>query len=97
MRKFIFIIYNVAIESKVTEVLEKLDIKTYTKINRIHGVGTHSVPHLDTNVWPGVNNAFLIAVEEIVKEKILEEMKKLKVSYRKEGIKIFVIPLEEVI
>lgn len=95
MKKFILIIYNVAIESEVMKILEKLEIKTYTKINRIQGVGTHSVPHLDNPVWPGINNALLIALEEEAKDKILEETKRLKGVYQKEGLKVFVLPLEE--
>jgi len=95
--KFIFLIYNVVIENRVMEELEKAGVKTYTKLPSIHGVGTHSVPHLDSLIWPGVNHGLFIAVQEEKKDEILNRMKELKSIYEKEGLKIFVLPLEEVL
>lgn len=95
--KLIFLIYNVVIENKIMEELEKANVKSYTKLPSIHGVGTHSAPHLDNNVWPGVNHGLFIAVEEEKKEEILKRMKELKSTYEKEGLKVFVLPLEEVL
>jgi len=95
--KFIFLIYNVVIENKVLDEIEKAGVKAYTKLPSIHGVGTHSVPHLDSLIWPGVNHGLFIAVEEEKKDEILNRMKKLKSTYSKEGLKIFVLPLEEVL
>jgi len=95
--KLIFLIYNVVIESKVMEELEKAKVKSYTKLPSIHGAGTHSVPHLDTHVWPEVNHGLFIAVEEEKKDEVLDRIKKLKSIYKKEGLKVFVLPLEEVV
>ncbi len=95
--KLIFIIYNVVIENKVMEKLEETGVKTYTKLPSIHGVGTHSVPHLDSLIWPGVNHGLFIAVEEEKKNEVLEKMKVLNSTYEKEGLKVFVLPLEEVL
>ncbi len=97
MKKFILIVYNTAIESKIMDTLENLGIKSWTRINRIQGIGTHSVPHLDSHIWPGINNALLIGIEEERGEKLLEGIRELKSIYLKEGIKVFVLPLEEVI
>ena len=95
--KFIFLIYNVVIENKVVEELEKIGVKAYTKLPSVHGVGTHSVPHLDSLIWPGINHGLFIAVEEEKKDEILKRMKELKSTYKKEGLKVFVLPLEEVL
>ncbi len=97
MKKFVLIVYNTAIESKIMDTLENLGIKSWTRINRIQGIGTHSVPHLDSHIWPGINNVFLIGIEEEKGEELLEGIRKLKSIYLKEGIKAFVLPLEEVI
>jgi len=95
--KLIFVVYNVVIESKVMEELEKAKVKAYTKLPSIHGAGTHSAPHLDTHVWPEVNHGLFIAVEEEKKDEVLNRMKRLKSIYKKEGLKVFVLPLEEAI
>jgi restriction endonuclease len=71
--KLIFLIYNVVIENKVVEELEKAGVKAYTKLPSIYGVGTHSVPHLDSLIWPGVNHGLFIAVEEKKERRNLKE------------------------
>jgi len=95
--KLLFIIYNAVIESKVMEELEKAKIKYYTKIPSLQGVGSHSVPHLDSLIWPEVNHGLLIGIEEERKNGILNRMEKLKSQYEKEGLKVFVLPMEEVL
>jgi len=95
--KLIFLIYNVVIENKVVDELEKAGVKAYTKLPSIHGVGTHSVPHLDSLIWPGVNHGLFIGVEEEKKDEILKRMEELKSTYKKEGLKVFVLTLEEVL
>lgn len=95
--KLIFVVYNVVIESKVMEELEKAKVKAYTKLPSIHGAGTHSAPHLDTHVWPEINHGLFIAVEEEKKDEVLNRMKELKSIYKKEGLKVFVLPLEQAI
>jgi len=95
--KLLFIIYNVVIESKIMEELEKAKVKCYTKIPSIQGVGSHSVPHLDTLIWPEVNHGLFIGIEEEKKNEILNRMEKLKSQYEKEGLKVFVLPIEELL
>lgn len=97
MEKMILIVYSAAIESKVMEVLSNQGVKTWTRINRIQGTGTHSAPHLDTHVWPGTNNAVFTAVKDEIRDAVLQGLKELKSHYTKEGLKVFVMPLEEVI
>lgn len=95
--KLIFLVYDIVIENKVMEELEKAEVKAYTKLPSVHGVGTHSAPHLDSHVWPGINQGLFIAIEEEKKDEVLNRMKELKSMYEKEGLKVFVLPLEEVI
>jgi len=95
--KLIFLVYDVVIENEVMEELKKAEVKAYTKLPSVHGAGTHSVPHLDSHVWPGINQGLFIAIEEEKKDRVLNRMKELKSIYKKEGLKIFILPLEEVI
>ena len=94
--KMIFIAYNMAIDEEVMESLEEVGTGTYTKWTRVHGKGKTSGPHLDSNVWPGVNNVLAIVVEDEKVSEILLKVQELRKSLGKEGIKAFVLPLEEV-
>lgn len=95
--KLIFLVYNIVIESRVMEELEKAEVKAYTKLPSVHGAGAHSAPHLDSHIWPGINQGLFIAIEEEKKDRVLSRMKELKSMYKKEGLKVFVLPLEEVL
>ena len=94
--KMIFITYNVAIEIEVMEVLKELAIEGFTRWPRVQGQGITSGPHLDTHIWPTVNSALAVAVEDNKKDKLIERIKSLRQKMGKEGIKAFVWNLEEV-
>lgn len=97
--KMIFIVYNVAIEEEMMESLKEIGVENYTKWDRVLGKGPISGPHLDSDVWPGVNSMLAIAVEDEKKDEIMAKVRELKAkeSLRKEGIVAFVLPLEEMI
>jgi hypothetical protein len=78
-------------------VLKNAGVTHYTKFPYLHGEGGHSEPHLDTQIWPGSNTALLISTEEPTIKKIVSELKELKEKNLKEGLKAFVLPLEEVL
>ncbi|KPJ61783.1 MAG: hypothetical protein AMS15_05810 [Planctomycetes bacterium DG_23] len=94
--KLVFLVYNAAIDEDVVEVLAHLGIEEYTKWPRLTGKGKTSGPHLDSPVWPGVNSALLIATDETKAQSLLEEVRSLKKKLAHEGIKAFLLPLEEI-
>jgi len=94
--KLVIICYNVAIGEEVMEVLKELEIKSYTRFERAQGVGTLAGPHLGTNVWPAVNSVMMIALEDEKKDKLIEKIKELRKKLSKEGVKAFVLPIEEI-
>lgn len=93
--KMVMISYNSAIESEVTEVLEKSGIENYTKWIRVQGRGNASGPHFGSEVWPGENSVIFSATEDEKLENLLRYIKELRTRLRKEGIKAFVWGLEE--
>ena len=94
--KMVFIVYNIAINDEVMEILRAEKIEQYTRGERVTGVGKTSGPHLDTHVWPAVNSVLAVAVEEDKRNRLIEEIKGLRKKIGKEGIKAFVLPLEEI-
>lgn len=95
--KVVWIAYNQAIGDEVSESLERCGVTNYTKVPVVHGVGQHSGPHMDSHIWPGVNCLLMIACTEEIKNRVLQEIRKLKEAFENEGIKAFVAGLEEVV
>jgi len=94
--KMVFIMYNIAINSEVMRILKDVGIEEYTRWERATGCGKTSGSHLGTNVWPAVNSVMIIALEDEKKDKLIEKIKELRKKLGKEGVKAFVLPLEEV-
>ena len=93
--KMVFVMYNIAINDEVMEILKDVEIEDYTRWERTTGRGKASVPHLGTNVWPAVNSVLAVVVEDDKKGRLIEEIKKIRKKIGKEGIKAFVLPVEE--
>jgi len=93
--KMIMLVYNEALDNEVMEILESCLMKNYTKITGVFGCGTSSGTHLGTDIWPGLNNILYVACEETVGKKIIVLVKQLRKSLGAEGIKAFLMPLEE--
>jgi len=96
MMKMVMIAYNEAIDAEVMEVLANCGLKNYTQITGAFGRGSSSGTHLGNDIWPGRNNILYIACEEKQAKQTLACIKELRKKLGKEGIKAFVMPLEEV-
>jgi len=94
--KMVMITYNEAIDNEVMEVLESCSLKNYTKITGVFGCGASSGTHLGTDIWPGLNNILYVACEEAAAKKIMAAIRQLRKSLGAEGIKAFLMPLEEI-
>lgn len=94
--KMVMIAYNEAIEEEVMEVLGKCGLGNYTKINNAYGKGKTSGTHLGNDIWPGRNSILYVACEDGQSKQILRCVRELRKTLGKEGVKAFLIPLEEV-
>ena len=95
--KQVQIVFNAAIEVELMQCLKKNGVHTYTKFPNIYGVGTHSEPHMGSHIWPGENHMLLIVTEDEQVPAILTCVRELKKRKQREGIKAFVLPVEEII
>jgi hypothetical protein len=97
MLKMVMVVYNEAIEDEVMEAFEKNSaVKNYTKITGAFGRGSTSGTHLGNDIWPGRNNILYVACDSESAFRLLSALKFLKQKLGKEGIKAFVLPIEEV-
>ncbi len=97
MPKMVLIAYNEAIDMEVMEMMEKCGLKNYTKVMGVFGRGETSGTHLGNDIWPGRNNLLYAAVPENSAKQLASAVKELRVKLGKEGIKAFILPIEEII
>ncbi len=94
--RMVMVVYNEALDDEVMGVLEQCALKNYTKINGIYGKGATSEAHLGNDIWPGKNNILYVACEPPKAKELLACVKELRKSFGKEGVKAFVLPVEEI-
>jgi nitrogen regulatory protein PII len=95
--KQVQIVFNAAIEMELMTCLKQNGVHTYTKFPNIYGVGTHSEPHMGSHIWPGENHMLFIVTEDERVPDILACVRDLKKKKQREGIKAFVLPVEELV
>ena len=95
MLKMVMIVYNEAIDDEVMELLENCTMKNYTKMTGVFGKGATSGVHLGNDIWPGRNNILFIASQETDAKKLVSSVRALRVKLGREGVKAFVLPVEE--
>ncbi|MDD3087264.1 MAG: hypothetical protein PHP89_01720 [Candidatus Omnitrophica bacterium] len=94
--KMVMVVYNEALDDEVMGILAEGASKNYTKITGVLGDGVSSGSHLGTDIWPGLNNILYIACKEAQANVMIEKVRELRKSIGHEGVKAFVLPLEEV-
>ena len=93
--KMVMITYNEAIDQEVMEALGQCGIKNYTKIFAAYGKGETSGTHLGDDIWPGRNNILYVVCKEDEAKKLLSVINTLRKTLGKEGVKAFVLPVED--
>ncbi|MFO8130038.1 MAG: P-II family nitrogen regulator [Bacteroidales bacterium] len=94
--KSILIVFNQAHTEKVEYMLDRLDIRGFTRWNEIHGRGSRDGdPHMGTHTWPEKNHAVMTVVEDGKVDKVLESVKKIDGINKAVGIRAFVWNIEQ--
>jgi hypothetical protein len=94
--KAVLIVHNVAIDEEVNEVLESVGINCYTKFPNTLGKGEISEPHLNTDVWPGINCGTFVVIEQVKAKKVMENVRRLREKLGTEGIKAFMWEVDDI-
>jgi len=96
--KAVFIVYNQALTEAVNSILDRNNIRGYTKWADAQGRGSHSgEPHFGTHTWPAMNSAILAITEEEQVEPLLAGLKKLDAKAEQQGLRAFVWNIEGMI
>jgi len=94
--KLIFLIFNSPLEPEVKDLLKNAEVIYYTRWERVKGVGKTG-PHFDDEVWPSVNIALMFSLENEKKDLMAEGVRKIREEFPDEGIRMLVLPLDEIV
>jgi hypothetical protein len=96
MMKLVFLIFNGPLEPEVKDLLKQTEVAHYTRWEKVKGVG-QTGPHFDDEVWPSVNVALMFSLEGDKKEAMAQGVRKIREEFPQEGIRMLVLPLEEIV
>lgn len=94
--KAVLIVHNAAIDEEVNEALASVGTNCYTKFTNTLGRGEISEPHLNTDVWPGVNYGTFIVIDPDKAKKVMESVRQLREKLGSEGLKAFMWEIEDI-
>ena len=96
--KAVFIAYSQALTEAVNSILDRYQIRGYTKWVDAQGRGSHSgEPHFGNHTWPAMNSAILTIIEDERVESLLINLKKLDEKAEQQGLRAFVWNIEGMI
>ena len=94
--KAVLIVHNVAIDEEINETLKSVGIHSYTKFPHTLGKGKISEPHLDSDVWPGINCGTFIVTDETKAKKAMENIRQMREKLGTEGVKAFMWEIDDI-
>ena len=93
--KAVFIAYNQVLTEAVNSILDRHQIRGYTKWAEAQGRGSHGgEPHFGSHTWPAMNSAILAITDDERVEPLLASLKKLDEKAEQQGLRVFVWNIE---
>lgn len=93
--KLLFLVYDAVLDEEVSEALDKCNRQGYTKWVRVLGRGERGEPRMDTPVWPGFNNAVMMAVTSGQEAALKESL--AGISAGGGGLRLYSLPVERIL
>lgn len=87
--KIAFIIHNVSETESIDKLIEKYEIKNFTRIVKAVGKNEFADPVFDNKIWPGYYSITIIEDTENKIEKIREEVKLIKENLKIPDLKYY--------
>jgi len=95
--KAIYIVYGQSLTEIIEQLLDKLNIRGFTRWQEVHGRGTKSgEPHYGTHAWPTKNGAILTIIEDEKVDNLLKSLRQINEQSEQQGLNAFVWNIEGV-
>jgi hypothetical protein len=95
--KMVLMNYYVGLDKEVKEILDRLNVCTFTRIAEVEGRISCGEPREGSHVWPGVNSTLFAVVEDPKADELLREVEKYNGSSQGEGIDAFVLEIAQAV
>jgi len=93
--KAVFISYNQALTDRVQAILERENIRGYSKWETTYGRGSYTgEPHMGSHTWPAMNSSILTIVDDTFVQPLLEQLRNLDNETERQGLRAFVWSVE---
>ena len=93
--KAVFIVYNQAYNEEIVDILNKLNVRGFTRWIDVQGKGSfNGQPHLDNHAWPMLNHAIITMVKDEKVDPLLTEIKTRDEAAPDLGLRAFVWNIE---
>ena len=95
--KAVMIFHNAAMDGRIDEAMASAGIEHYSRFTDTLGKGHRSEPHLNTEVWPQVNNTTMVIADESPAKALMDNIRQLRSGpLGSEGVKAFMWNIEDV-
>ncbi len=95
--EFLVLVCSDTLQNEVDQMLEDLKITGYTHVPQATGAGNGGGIRLNDEIWPGSNSIYMVAVSPQQSAEIKSRIRKYRQEPLREGMKLFALPLTEVI
>lgn len=96
--KAIFIAFNQASYDMILQIMDREQIQGFTHWDNVAGRGSKTgEPHLGSHAWPTMNGAILTMVEDKKVERFMKLLHKLDMQSEVQGLRAFVLNVEQTI
>jgi nitrogen regulatory protein PII len=94
--KAVFIVYGQSLSQLIEQLLDKLNIRGFTRWEEVQGRGGISgEPHYGTHAWPSENGAILTIVDNQVVDSLLDALRRINEQAEQQGLNAFVWSIEK--
>lgn len=96
--KAIFVTFNQAYYESIIIIMDHCEIRGFTHWDNVAGRGSHTgEPHYGDHAWPTLNGAIWTMVEDEKVNKFLDMLHKLDKQSEQQGLRAFVLNVENMI
>ncbi len=94
--KAVFIAYNQALTEKIEFILNRLELRGFTRWTQVQGRGSvNGEPHMGTHTWPAMNETILSIVPDDKVKSLMDALRHLDSKTEMQGLRAYVWQVED--